>query len=98
MNETKVLQGQSLLDIAVRDTGRADNAPDIASANGLPPDGDLKPGTLGLPEVEDADPRTVSLYARRGLQPATALTAADIATAPYGGIEYMGIEIDFVVS
>ena len=98
MNEAKVLKGQSLLDIAVRDTGRADNALDIASANSMLPTDDLEPGILALPGAGTTDPRTVDLYARRGLQPATGLTAGDMETAPFGGIEFMGIEIDFVVS
>ena len=32
-----------------------------------------------------------------GVKPATAPSAGEVEAAPYGGIGYMGIEIDFVV-
>lgn len=98
MNESKILNGQNLTDIALRDTGNADNALEMALANGLSLTDDVAPGEIILPEDTNDVVQHVAYYRRRNLQPATAITSADESVAPIGGIEFMGIEIDFVVS
>ena len=41
---------------------------------------------------------TVRRYAVERVEPATEASAEDRAACPYGGIGYMGIEMDFIVS
>lgn len=99
MNRYTVLSGQSVEDIAVEVYGRADAALDVAVANGILPTAELVPGeVLILPDGVVEDGSNVSYYSRNGYHPATAITKEDIESAPYGGINYMGIEIDFIVS
>ena len=44
-----------------------------------------------------ADKNVLAKYEARGIRPATELSSEEVEAAPYGGIGYMGIEIDFVV-
>ncbi|MBD5322619.1 MAG: hypothetical protein HDS01_07630 [Bacteroides sp.] len=54
---------------------------------------------LTVPEpVTGGDTRTVELYKAHRVEPATEVSPEDIAACPYGGIGFMGIEIDFIVS
>lgn len=46
--------------------------------------------------AENAD--TVRRYSVQGIQPATALSEEEMAALAQEGINFMGIEIDFVVS
>lgn len=98
MNKSAVLKNQSILDIAVRDTGNADNAPDITLAGGLSITDTELPRELEIPASVKVIARNVEYYRGRNIRPATAITPEDTAVAPFGGIEFMGIEIDFVVS
>ncbi len=89
-----VLEGQSLLDIAIQCCGSAEAAYDIAVLNGLSIADDLVAGReLSIPAAVKSS--VVSYYTQKGIRPATALTDTDTA---FGGIDYMGIEIDFIVS
>ncbi|MCH5215171.1 MAG: LysM peptidoglycan-binding domain-containing protein [Muribaculaceae bacterium] len=91
---------QSLLDLAVKNGGSIETAMAIAEANGINITDELTDGQeLEIPEpLMNADGRTAGRYATLGLEPATELSAEDMAACPYGGINYMGIEIDFEVS
>ena len=40
----------------------------------------------------------LEVYREKKIIPATAATSQQEALNPFGGIEYMGIEIDFIVS
>ena len=94
MKKATATYRQTLLDIAVQHTGNAANAVEIAAENGLSLTGDVEPGTeIALPT--DPDKAVVNYYSVNGYQPATALGESVVI---YGGINYMGIEIDFVVS
>ena len=44
------------------------------------------------------DKLVLGRYEARGVRPATDISAEDLACVPYGGIGFMGIEIDFIVS
>lgn len=91
---------QTLLDIALMIGGRVETVFDLAEANGLSVTDRLEEGQeLRVPErVANGDARTVRLYRARGIEPATEASAEDLAACPYGGIGFMGIEIDFTVS
>ena len=99
MRTCETMSGQTLLDIAVQEYGNADAALDIALAAGIMPTDIPASGTaLPLPDSAAPDVQATSRYAHGGWRPATAVTKEDISAAPYGGINYMGIEIDFIVS
>lgn len=71
---------------------------ELAERNGLALTDELTPGAVidYLPE-QIAAPQVVNRLAVRRIRPATAATAEDAVTAPWEGIGYMGIEIDFLV-
>lgn len=98
--KTTVKDRQSLLDMAVKNGGSIETAIAIAEANGINITDELADGQeLDIPEpLLNAEARTAGRYATLGLEPATELSAEDMAACPYGGINYMGIEIDFEVS
>lgn len=89
---------QCLLDLALIATGSVEGAVDIAVANGISLTSELDAGTeLSIPgRVLDA--RVVEKYGNENVLPATEISAAERAACPYGGIGYMGIEVDFKVS
>ena len=98
--KTTVKDRQSLLDMAVKQGGSIETAMAIAEANGINITDELADGQeLEIPEpLMNAEARTSGRSATLGLEPATELSAEDIAACQYGGINYMGIEIDFEVS
>lgn len=87
-------EGQSLFDIAVQTAGRAEDAFSLAVTNDLAITADLVSGQQITP-VGESDEEVVDYFQRRGWQPAT---KDDPDNVPPGGIGYMGIGIDFVVS
>ncbi len=94
-----VRQGQNLLDIALQSTGNADTALDIALANGLCLSDDL---TVGQP-IDIADTLAVNenvrnTYRTQTIYPATGITTANTADAPFEGIEFWAIEYDFIIN
>lgn len=42
--------------------------------------------------------KVIETYKAKGVKPATDISTEEQELAPFGGIGYMGIEIDFVVS
>lgn len=97
--KTTAKDRQTLLDIALRSGGHVETVLALAEANGLSLTASLAEGLeLTVPEpVTGGDARTVRLYVARGIDPATEASAEDITACPYGGIGFMGIEIDFEV-
>lgn len=95
--EVKVKDRQSLLDIALQTAGSLDALFDLAVTNNvgitdaIPAGMPLETATVIIPEV-------VYRYRVEGVKPATALDAEDRSLLLREGINYMGIEIDFVVS
>lgn len=96
-----VLHNQSLLDFAIQHTGSAQNAFEIAMANGISITDQLTAGTeLTVPEsvVMDVDIR--NYYQSKAIQPATAITTFIIDGEPeteLEGISYWAIYDDFIV-
>lgn len=75
--KVKVLQGQSLFDIAIQKIGSAEGAFDLAVLNGLSLTDELASGSeLSLPAATNSS--VVAYYMNREIQPATALSSTDI--------------------
>lgn len=98
--KTTAKERQTMLDMALQSGGHVERVLALAAANGLSVTDRLEDGQeLTVPEpVEDGDARTVRLYRAHGVEPATEASADDMTACPYGGIGFMGIEIDFEVS
>lgn len=96
--KTTVRNGQSLLDIALQECGDASAAFELALRNGLALSDELTNGDeLELPTVEDK--RTVAQYRADSVFPATAITGEQYNETIEGeGVEFWGIEFDFIVS
>lgn len=90
---------QTLPDMAIQECGSFEAAIALAERSGLSVTDDLAAGTeleYGLENI--VDKRVVVGLADRGVRPATAISRRDEETIPWGGIGFMGIEIDFIVS
>ena len=85
MNKIKPLDRQSLIDVALQTSGSVEGALGMSIKNDIPVSGELAPDV----ELETA-PVVDKLVLGR--------SAEDLACVPYGGIGFMGIEIDFIVS
>lgn len=97
---TVVKDRQSLLDLAIIKGGSIETVMAIAEANGLSLSEDLKDGmVIEIPAVIDSgDSKTAGKFSILGLEPATGVSNRDIMMCPTGGINFMGIEVDFIVS
>lgn len=95
--EVKVKDRQSLPDMAVQTAGSMEAAFDLAVANGVSLTDTLGEGQV-LETVAAANAGTVRRYSVQGIQPATALCEEEIDALVQEGIDFMGIEIDFIVS
>lgn len=95
---TTIHSRQSLPDIALQECGTFEAVWELSERNDVALTDVLAPGDGidYLPELIAA-PQVVDRLAARRIRPATATTVEDAATAPWGGIGYMGIEIDFLV-
>ena len=93
----KVLQGQTLIDIAIQELGSAEGAYGLAALNGLSVTDELVPGLeLQLPTVTN---KSISdYYTNKGIKPATYITANTILPENEGGVEFWAIETEFLVS
>lgn len=89
----KVLNRQSLLDIALQETGSVEQALSIAKLNNIPLTDDVDAGALLEVPVVDQN-SVLKYYKLNEVMPASAISL-DI---PTGGINYMAVQIDFVVS
>ena len=86
---------QTLLDIALQQYGNAEAAMDLAIANDKSISQDISAGeSITLPETLQ-NRRMVKYYDINSIMPATAISPSTIVN---GGINYLGIEIDFIVS
>jgi hypothetical protein len=89
--ETKVIAGQSLFDIAIQDCGTIEAIFGLSTKNGLSITEALNPGQT-VERSEMLQLEIYDYYRVRGLHPATGSIVLP------GGIGYMGIQIDFIVS
>ncbi|MCC8154677.1 MAG: hypothetical protein LIP01_11005 [Tannerellaceae bacterium] len=85
---------QTLPDFAVQECGSLDKILELAELNGLSVTDDPEPGTL----LEYQPEWVAKGKIQKNIQPATALTQEEREMAPWDGIGYMAIEINFIVS
>lgn len=100
MNRVKVLNNQSILDIAVQHTGDVSNAFLIAKENSLAVSDYLVPGyELIIPNGVPFNRDILNYYNAKQIKPATAITEISDENPPQlGGIGYMQIGSNFIVS
>jgi hypothetical protein len=97
-DNVKILQRQSLLDVAIQTSGSVEAAIALAAANDLSITDELDSGSQ-LTTVEVVDRRIVQMYAVGDIiRPATALTAEETQLVGDEGIGYWAIGVDFIVS
>lgn len=92
--EISALTGQSLFDLAIQGTGSIEGVFGLAKAAGLSITDELTPGMVIPVPIPLADPQVAEYYAARRITPATAITT-DVMPE---GVEYWGIEFDFIIS
>ena len=92
---SKVLKGQCFLDMSIQDTGTIESVVEIAVNNNMSVTEILKVSSIiEIPEVSTIDKKAKNYYKVLELKPASDTVDAQ----KIGGIGYMGIEIDFIVS
>lgn len=91
--EIKVLNNQSLFDVAIQHAGTPEAAFDLALRNGLSIVDELATGAE-LAGVEVANKPVENYYSTRRLLPATGVSGEAVEE----GIEFWYVEYDFVVS
>ena len=92
--QTTTRNNQTLLDIAVQECGTVEAAFEIAERNGLALTDELNTGQkLDIVMTTTREESVVQELAADRIKPAAEVTEM----VPYGGIGFMGIEIDFVV-
>ena len=93
----KVLQGQSIFDIAVQELGSAEGAFDIALLNGQSVTDALEEGQeMKLTALVNKP--IAAYYANKSLTPATSLTETQQNEALAEGIDFWAVETEFIIS
>ena len=91
----KAKDRQSLLDMQIIASGSLEGLIDLCRLNALSVTAELHDGQE-LTAGDVTDTRTARLYAYRGISPATAIE--DAGSITMGGIGYMAVQVDFIVS
>lgn len=94
--KVKPLDRQSLIDVAIQTSGSVEAAFDLSVKNDVAISQELAAGAE-LEAVGTVDKTVLNRYEAQKIRPATELSHEDMVAAPYGGIGFMGIEIDFIV-
>lgn len=85
--------------MAIQECGSFEAAFALSERNGIALTEDLSVGQeLEVTPEDMVNKRIVAALAAQGVKPATAVSAEDAMLVPWGGIGFMGIEIDFIVS
>lgn len=84
------------MDIAVQTSGSVEAAFDLAATNDVSVSEPL-PAGMQIETVATTDKLVLERYTARQIRPATELSDEEIEVAPFGGIGYMGIDVDFIV-
>lgn len=95
--KVKPLERQSVLDIAIQTSGGVEAAFALSVKNDIAISAEIA-RDAELETVVVVDKTVLSRYEARNIRLATELSPEDLEAVPYGGIGFMGIEIDFVVS
>jgi hypothetical protein len=98
IKQVPVLPGQTLIDIALQELGDCEQLFELAKMNNISATDDLAAGSLVfVPDYSLDKKELVKLFANPMNKPASSRSNITIPTGPEG-IDYWGIEIDFVVS
>lgn len=93
-----VVNSQSFFDLANQVLGSADTAFELAHYNNMSVTDDLVPGTvIEIPTESALIDEDVALYFDNKMLATWAIAQGAISPTP-GGVGYMGIEVDFIVS
>lgn len=93
-----VMKYQNILDVTVQKTGTMENAFEIAADLGMSLSDDITPGKISISDFLAKDMNVVNRLYAKNIKPATAVTDNELTASPFGGIGYMKIEYDFIVS
>jgi hypothetical protein len=88
-----ILEGQSLPDIAIQESGSIEAVFDLAVKNGISITDKLQAG-LNINNVNPLNQGIVAYYRAKNIRPATWMAQNQIHT----GIGYMGIDVNFIIS
>lgn len=91
--DLKTLNNQTLLDIAIQSGGSVNVVFDLAIENKISITDSLEAGKL-LRYQTISEPEIVNYYKSKGLHPTTGI----LETRKQGGVGYMAVGIDFIVS
>lgn len=97
MGKIQPLDRQSLLDMAIQESGSIEAVMELSIRNDIAVSQELETMT----ELETAaiiDSKVVNRYQAQRIRPATEVTGEEMSAVPYGGIGFMGVEVDFIVS
>lgn len=102
MKQVIAFDGQSFQDLSVQEYGTAEGLFGICDANGVEPDDLPNPGQVyKIPVFDGAVPEMVARIQKKGIVPNTLASGPDQDDIPPEdapeGINYWGIEEDFVV-
>jgi hypothetical protein len=91
-NMIRVMESQTLLDIALQEFGSIEAAFALATLNGMSPTDELTAGEL-LHRTAIVNKKIVSYYSEKNIRPATGSIISTL-----GGVGYWAIETEFLVS
>lgn len=98
----KIISGYdraSVLDLAFLAGGSMECAISLCEENGICLTDDVEiDRAYSYDRISEIDKKCQKQIQEDSIKPATALSIDEIAVCPYGGINFMGIEIDFEVS
>lgn len=98
MKKVSTLEGQTMVDVAVQELGDLERLFEIALANDLPVSDELAAATvLAVDEPDRTKKAVVKMFANPSRKPASADTAG-LVNERGEGIEFWGIENDFIIS
>jgi LysM repeat protein len=102
--QVTVLNNQSLFDVAIQYYGTVEASVSIAILNGISITDELVPGqVLNVPVIDYGFSDVANYFNIEKIEPATGTSVYDIynedgeITTPLEGIDYWGIEYDFIV-
>jgi hypothetical protein len=84
--------------LAIQELGSLESVLALIIKNDLSITAELEVGQQVLYDAARIDKKVVEYLTARRAKPATEISPADLEAMPYGGIGFMGIEIDFIVS
>ena len=97
IRKIKILDRQSLFDVALQAAGSIEAAIIIAVENNVSISSEVAGMELQT-VITPIDTIVTKQYTVHGVIPATDITAKNSEDIPYGGINFMGIEIDFIIN